>query len=458
MKNCLSYSKGSAKKRSLFCCLFLCLIISGCAYLRGPESRQYQVNKLLIEGKVTQAVDYIEKKEAHYGKKNLLLYYLDRGLLELMDQRYDRSILSFQEAKNQFQYLYTQSITDELLSWVINDYSLDYRGADYEYVLVNVFQAINFLLKNDLNAALVEARDLDVQYQVIEEIARQQDRKHFADNGFARFLMGVLFEWKGGEQNLCDALLFYRQAMALYDGFYAQTYTPIFLKENAAALVQQCGDEDLKQRLKGVAHIPFKQKQQQAEVLLLDFIGYSPIKESENLSIPIGDGMFASLAFPRLIKRSSQTQETMLVARNKQGVEVMIESVLGADIEEIAFRELNAKKMFLLTKSISRPILKALILRQQKENIAKKHGQQTGMIFGLLFSLYHMYSEQADTRSWQTLPAQIRVARLLLEPGEYELIVKSKIRGANKFFDEKSLGNVFLKSGEKRFFVRREWL
>lgn len=457
MKNYLWFQKGSAIGRSLFYCLGLCIFVSGCASFHGAQREQEQINQWLVQGHITQATDHITHQEKQYGKKNQLLYYLDRGLLELMDQRYDASILSFQKAKDTFHSLYTQSVTDEWLSWAINDYSLPYRGADYEYVLLNVFQAMNFLLKNDIHEALVEARDLDAQYQVIEEIARRQDRKHFADNGFARFFMGILFEWRGGPQDLCDAFVFYRQSLALYDGFYAQQYAPSFLKENMAALAPQCGDTDMQKSLQNVPHISLKKKQQLAEVWVVDLIGYSPIKESDSLTIPIGDDMLASMAFPSLVDRVSAIQKTRVIAKHTSRPDVVVESVLGADIAEIAHRDLAAKKIFLLTKAVLRPVFKALLLRQQKARIAKKYGATTGLIAGLLMSAYHMYTEQADTRSWQTLPAQIDVTRLLLEPGEYDLIVESKKKGKYSFSQPKSLGHFFLQAGEKRFLIRREW-
>ena len=59
-------------------------------------------------------------------------------------------------------------------------------------------------------------------------------------------------------------------------------------------------------------------------------------------------------------------------------------------------------------------------------------------------SLYNVFSEQPDLRSWQTLPARIRVARLIVKPGAYEVSAGSE-----------SLGQVTLGAGEKKFFVVR---
>ena len=98
---------------------------------------------------------------------------------------------SFEKSKQRFRELYTESLTKEALSWAVNDYMLPYRGADHEYVLVNVFQALNFLALGDLNEALVEARDLSSKYQVVGNLAQKMLRSRFEDNGFARMFMGM---------------------------------------------------------------------------------------------------------------------------------------------------------------------------------------------------------------------------------------------------------------------------
>ena len=76
--------------------------------------------------------------------------------------------------------------------------------------------------------------------------------------------------------------------------------------------------------------------------------------------------------------------------------------------------------------------------------------------FDFLSSLYNLSTERADLRSWQTLPAQIRVARLLLEPGEYEFFVQTYTDN-NRFLNKVSLGKGNLKAGEKKFFVFRNY-
>ena len=75
-------------------------------------------------------------------------------------------------------------------------------------------------------------------------------------------------------------------------------------------------------------------------------------------------------------------------------------------------------------------------------------------MFGLLSSIYNFYSEQADLRSWQSLPAQIRVARLFLRPGHRHLLLEDRGE-AGELLGTRDLGEVDLKAKEARFVVTR---
>jgi len=208
-------------KRSLLF-WFLPLTLGSCMSLGGP-ALQPEINSLIVADRMDKAADKISAPEAHYGKGNYLLYYLDRGLVEFYAGRHEASIISLEKAKERFEELYTLSLTEEAMSWALNDYALSYRGADYEYVLINIFQALNFLQQGDVYEAQVEARDLDSKYQVVHDLAIKMQRRRFEDNGFARLFMGLLFEATGDRD---DALLWYKQALKAYEEYYASRYVP----------------------------------------------------------------------------------------------------------------------------------------------------------------------------------------------------------------------------------------
>ena len=86
--------------------------------------------------------------------------------------------------------------------------------------------------------------------------------------------------------------------------------------------------------------------------------------------------------------------------------------VLVGDVETIAIETFNAQRTGILLRTLVRAVGKYLIYRKaNKENEA----------LGLLVNLAGVVTEQADTRSWQTLPNQIFMVRMLLPAGTHTL-------------------------------------
>ena len=99
------------------------------------------------------------------------------------------------------------------------------------------------------------------------------------------------------------------------------------------------------------------------------------------------------------------------------GIKVAVEKnqergVLVEDVETIAIETFKAQRPFILLRTLVRALGKYLLFRQaNKKNEA----------LGLLTNLAGVLTEQADTRSWQTLPNQIFMVRMPLPAGTHTL-------------------------------------
>jgi hypothetical protein len=428
---------------------------SSCALMSAPRL-QPEINSLVDSGQIALAADKIAGREADYGPGNALLYYLDRGMLESLTGNFQASIASFEQAKLIFDKLYTRSVSREAASWLTNNYALPYRGTDYEYVLVNIFQAMNYLQMHDRHEALVEARDLDSKFRVIGDTAGQADRPHNEDNGFARLFMGLLYRSNGSEENLNDALIALRQALALYDASYDASFVPEVLKEDLMALAEyfEAGDlPGLRQRFTDVRTPDIRSRARKSEVIFLQLTGHSPVKQEEFVPVPANKDLVVKIALPSFVSRSAGPAASVLTAQGEHGL-VSVATQLGADIEYLAQRDLKAQKAWILSKGVLRPALKYLVEKKQQENIEKKFGATAAALFGLAGSVYNFYSERADLRSWKTLPAGIRVGRIFLDPGVYRLKVRN-LNAVGALSGQEDLGEISLKEGEVRFIIRR---
>jgi hypothetical protein len=117
---------------------------------------------------------------------------------------------------------------------------------------------------------------------------------------------------------------------------------------------------------------------------------------------------------------------------------------LGEDISNIAIKTLDNRKVRTIAKAVLRPAGKYFAERAVEESVRRSSGELPADGISIAGSIYNIYSEQADIRSWQTLPAQIRIARLILSPGDYDLE-----------FNGKPLDHVSLKAGEKKIILKR---
>jgi hypothetical protein len=191
-----------------------------------------------------------------------------------------------------------------------------------------------------------------------------------------------------------------------------------------------------------------------ATVFLFESTGFSPVKEEMFLPIPGEDGIITKVAFARFVPRSSALASSELVARNGQGLSWHMPTELGIDITDIAMKDLDSRKALALAKGILRPGLKYLIEHNQQKVIEKKQGETAAGLFGLASSLYNLFSEKADLRSWQSLPGQIRVARLSLLPGRYRLSAFDMAPGGVTLARDE-VAEIDLQPGRTYFIVRR---
>lgn len=428
--------------------LFIPAIFSGCA--ANPSSIQPQINSLSAAGKFKYASKILDGAPAAYGPQNRLLYLLDYGLISHYAGEYGKSIRLFEEAKKAYNDLYTVSVTNQASTWLINDYLAPYRGEDFERVMVNIFQALNFALSGNIEEALVEARNADNTLKLINQQYKTDEKNIFREDAFARLLLGIIYEKEGSSGGINDAHISYKKALAVYENDYQANYfvkTPLVLKENILATAQWMGKEEedfYRSKFPEIKFQALKERQVKAEVYLICYSGLSPLKHPEEVPIPLPDGFIAKLAFPRYDPRLITPLEEKFEAENTSRQVFETEAELVEDIGAIAQLNLRNRRARVLAKAMLRPAGKYFLEKQGYENIKEEHGENTARAFKYVSNLFNIASEQPDLRSWQTLPAQVYLARLILDPGEYTVT-----------FAGKKLAQTPLAAGEKRIIVLR---
>jgi hypothetical protein len=167
--------------------IFAALCVAGCG-MRTDFYREVEQN--LGVRNYAEAIDRLEKNEEHFGEKNEVLFNVEMGSLMHYAARYGESNQRFLAAERRMEELYTRSVSTEAAAMILNDNLIPYEGEDFEKVIVNLYLALNFAQMGDVEAALVEARKVDLK---LNQYSREYEGKNvYKQDAFVRYVMGVL--------------------------------------------------------------------------------------------------------------------------------------------------------------------------------------------------------------------------------------------------------------------------
>ncbi|MGE5307460.1 MAG: hypothetical protein ACM3OC_00025, partial [Deltaproteobacteria bacterium] len=379
-------------------------------------------------GDYVTASKALESSEKNYGSRSRLLFLLEKACLLHLEQKYRESAAVFEQARAEYEKLYTKSVSGFVSSFIFTDYSQNYRGEDFERVLINVFQALNYVMMGQNDEALVEARDADSKLAVINSRYKEGQKNVYREDAFCRMLMGLLYDASPRPQDVSDSCLWFKQALDSYQEGYRANYgtePPSFLKEKTSSCP------------------PAPQARRGCEVYVIQYKGFAPVKEEASLPVPLPGGYITQIAFPKYRRRPGLAVVSQATARDSAGRIFFSPTECAEDIGAIAEKNLNDRGARAVAVAVAKAGAKYAIEKNQGDVIRKRYGANTEALYTVLASLYNIATNRADLRSWQTLPDKIMIARLVLPPGDYVIEFNAK-DGAGRTFQSLALGNAFL--------------
>lgn len=438
-------------------CAALCFVpflFSACA----PVIKHYPlIDSYLAQQQFIEADRLIIKNKAKYGKRNSVLYNLDRGMILHLAGQFAKSNIFLTKAQNQIEKLYTKSIIAETGALLINDNTLSYKGEDFERVMINVISALNYIYLNQWDEAQVEARKVDHKLNLIND--KYEKKNVFKEDAFARYLTGIIYEAKG---ELNDAFIAYRKAYETYQN-YARDYGTSMLPTLPGDLLRVTETLGLieehkmyREKFPKTTWITQKEFEKLGEIIIFSFDGRSPVKEDYFITVPVPDGKnhtnFIRLALPQFVEQPTNLAFTKVYLKDSGGRLVTSqETFLVEDITAIAIKNLEDRIGRITAKTIARASAKFIIGNE----IRKKAKDDPLALFlaGIGTNIYSFVSEKADKRSWRTLPGQIRMARLKAPPDSYT--IKIEYYSWNKRLLKQKTYDVTVRAGEKKFLSHR---
>ena len=425
----------------LFSIPIVCIFI-GCATY---GSKMEQVRLLFSQDKYDDALKKLEKTKSDRSR---LLYLLERGMLLHYAGRYEESNNTFEEAEILAEDLYTKSISREAGALLTSDNILPYEGEKFERALVHYYRALNYVYLKLPDDALVECRKVSFLLQRYRDDSEGKSTA-YSDDAFMQYLSGILFEWEG---ELNDAFISYRKAEEAYEK-YEREYgvpQPSSLKGDLLRTAKALGfSEEYEHYLKKYAssYDETDSDRELGELILIHENGFAPGKVAEELVIPIlkednlGEDMSIDIwaysgelmvrvdryysdedveyilrvSIPRYTSARPRIAYMKVQAAGSAGLEppAQMSSEMVADVEAIAFKNFSEREPRILLKTIARGVTKYLAFK-----VARK---EKGEVAGLLVNIFNIATENADTRSWLTLPNNFGIVRMSLPPGKYNL-------------------------------------
>lgn len=460
------------------------VVLTGC----GPSANRYLlIEQSLLAGNPAQAAAIVEQSEKEYGEKSRLLYAMDRGMTLHLAGDYRQSNMVLEQAEEVVERLYTRTIRSETAAFLTNDNALPYEGDAYEHVMINVVKALNYAAQGDLTEALVEARRIDHRLNVLSD--KVKEGNGYRNDGFARYLSGILYEAAG---DLNNAFVAYRNAFEAYEamrGWLRISYPPS-LRADLLCLAEALGlvteFEGYREKFPDVAWEPASVRRQLAQVVMISYNGRAPRKEDRYIDLPISlnalqlvllnrgsfqsshrdramDGMLYGLsghvvrvALPRLVSHKTQVPLETMTLTDEQGRPLTIRSVPVHNVTALAEKSLADRLPAITAKAVARAASKFAMAEAAtmgaQQAAGRDAGPWVGLLVGLLTKGFAVMSEEADKRSWQTLPDEIHVARAWVPPGRYEVRIGPSGQQATAGTAEQSLD---LAPGQTAFVIQR---
>ena len=478
---------GGTVRLSLFLSCCLAFLSTGC----GPSVNRYLlIEQSLLAGNPQQAATILEQTKGEYGAKGQLLYEMDRGMVLQVAGQYEQSSAVLEQAEEEVERLYTRSIRTETAAFLTNDNTLPYEGDAYEHVMINVIKALNYAVQGQLQEALVEARRIDHRLNVLGD--QVKDATKYRTDGFARYLTGILYEATG---DLNNAFIAYRNAYEAYEAMrgWLNMSSPQSLRgdllRTAEALGLKTELENYRQAFPDVTWTPISPSsgEELAQVVMISYNGRAPRKEDMFLDLPISldavqlvllnrgvfqrryprdrvadsvlyglNGRVVRVALPRLVPQKTRVTFEDLTLTDSQGRSFSVRSERVQNVTALAEKGLSERMPGIATKAVARAATKFAMAEGASLGARHAAGKDAAPWVGLLVEVLAkgiaVASEEADKRSWQTLPDEIHIARAWVPPGQYQVSVRPPGQGMPMTNSGRS---VSLTAGQTVFLLQR---
>lgn len=435
------------RQLSAFCILAPLLVLCGCSATTTFKSYPGKISPLLVDLRVGRSIDLSQCLLNESKGNDSILYLMERGRIAQITGRSYESMGAFSAGmaaiamKDNRAVVSASSIGAQAAAVAINDNAIPYEGDGYERVFLHHYQAINYLEKKDLSAAGVEVRRANAEQEEslrrheeeLEQVQKEagergvEDRltdssslmyqryaqldevagrvKNSFQNAYTFYLSGIVYELNG-EPN--DAYIDYKKALEI---FPENRYLQQDVLRLAGKLNMDDELEPLRARFMVDMSLAGDSPKDAGELIVLFEDGLVPHKEEVKIPLPVPGGGFIAVAFP--IYNAGWSPAARLSIQDSESVLGETEPI--CDVRALAVRALKEKVPVMTLRQILRGGAKAATTVKMKKDL--------GPLGELTSTIWNIVSENADLRSWLTLPDNAQIFRAPLAAGSHRLVL-----------------------------------
>jgi uncharacterized protein len=295
--------------------------------------------------------------------KDTLLCYMEKGLILFYQEQYDKSAEELLKASRFIKDQDQISVTEQSSALVTNDRVITYKGEYSERLWVHTFLMMDYLMQYKYEDALVEAK---LALEVYDSYPGS-----LSGDRFTRALIALCYE----NMNMPD------DARIEYEKLAAGTDT----------------DKIVPERL----------SDGKGELILFISQGRAPVKYPTDIVLPPS----TRISIPRYTDEPPSPPVTVQLDGS-----ALDPLKISTDLGQVDKASLNDRS----AQYIARQALRA----GAKEAISQKVGEKNELGEALV-RVFLFLLEEADTRSWETLPGDLTLIRMTLYAGVHDLVISS---------------------------------
>lgn len=367
--------------------------------------------------------NFKEKYEKANGDQ--LAYLLEYATALHQAGRYEESNKAFMQAEKMAELNDYTSVSREAGAMIVQEGIVQYKAEIFEFILITVYRALNYLMLGDYDNAQVMARKLNEKLNKLSTEMDTDTKKRQAS--FAAYLAALLWEAQGDWDN----------AFVLYSKAHEMAPEVDVIKRDVLIAAKKSNrDTDFEKYNKKwpdlAKSIDVKNTKGKGEFVFLFQQGWIARKQQRP----------DNRTFPMMVPVSKSIGSVDVLVNDQK---VHSEKVYDLDLISIQTMEAIFKK--LVARALARQAAR-IAVRESARNNEKNSALQVAALATFIFDAM----DTADLRQWSTLPASFQVARIYLPPGKHQI----KVVGFNI---QKTIwqGEVVIQPNKKHFITQRAY-